>query len=378
MVSGIITAKESHRRMGHIDPEAAKRLITEGSIEGIILDDTIVIKNCASCIHAKTHWKAIHKIHREPRAAEFSNEIHSDLWGPLPVCTPGQKEYFASFTDNTHWSSVDLLRMKDGTFQSFKNFEAWAIHHHNINGFKILHTDRGGEYLDGEFTKYFALKGTKQKMAPHNTPEYNGVAEQLNCTLLEKTWAMLHSSGLLKNLWGEAIKHAVWLKNRTATKALPPRKTPYEMLYKKKLILVSLREWGTKVWVHDRSGTKLDGRVHAGGWVGFDEEGNAHCTYWPEKHSVTVKQSVKFDDNNVILPYSVMIEGEKGPINHSITQETHSASPEPEDLQNSGLPEEITKNPTFNQPYINSEHSGAQNEFLCVPFNRTTDGLTVN
>lgn len=124
----MITAEELHRRMGHIAPEAAKRLITEGSIGGIILDNTTVIKNCASCIHAKTHWKAIHKIHKEPRAAEFSDEIHSDLWGPSPVRTPGQTEYFASFTDdNTRWSSVDLLRMKDGTFQSFKNFEAWAI-----------------------------------------------------------------------------------------------------------------------------------------------------------------------------------------------------------------------------------------------------------
>lgn len=76
VVSGMITAKELHRRMGHIAPEAAKRLITEGSIKGIILDNTTVIKNCASCIHAKTHWKAIHKIHKEPRAAEFSDEIH--------------------------------------------------------------------------------------------------------------------------------------------------------------------------------------------------------------------------------------------------------------------------------------------------------------
>ncbi|KZS90631.1 hypothetical protein SISNIDRAFT_383293, partial [Sistotremastrum niveocremeum HHB9708] len=31
------------------------------------------------------------------------------------------------------------------------------------------------------------------------------------------------------SLWGEAIRHAVWLKNRTSTRALPG-KTPYEML----------------------------------------------------------------------------------------------------------------------------------------------------
>ena len=48
----------------------------------------------------------------------------------------------------------------------------------------------------------------------HDTPMYNGVVERLNCVLLELTQAFLHSSTLPKILWGEAVKHAVWLKNR--------------------------------------------------------------------------------------------------------------------------------------------------------------------
>ena len=44
-----------------------------------------------------------------------------------------------------------------------------------------------------------------------------------------------------------------------ATHTLLNGKTPYEMLYGKKPNLAGLREWGTKVWVHDASGTKLDG-----------------------------------------------------------------------------------------------------------------------
>jgi hypothetical protein len=37
-----------------------------------------------------------------------------------------------------------------------------------------------------------------------------------------------------ENLWGEAVKHAVWLKNRASMRALPDNKTPYEMVYNKK------------------------------------------------------------------------------------------------------------------------------------------------
>ena len=123
----------------------------------------------------------------------------------------------------------------------------------------------------------------------HDTPVYNGVAERLNRVLLECTQAFLHSSALPKFLWGEAVKHAVWLKNRTATHALPNGKTPYKMLYGKKPNLAGLREWGTKVWVHDDSGTKLDGRSRIGRWIGFEEVSNAHRIFWPDNRSVTVE-----------------------------------------------------------------------------------------
>jgi hypothetical protein len=69
---------------------------------------------------------------------------------------------------------------------------------------------------------------------------------------------MLHASGLPKFLWAEAVVHAVYLKNRTSTRVLE-NKTPYEALHGKKPNLANLPEWGMKVWVHDDTGSKLDG-----------------------------------------------------------------------------------------------------------------------
>jgi len=71
---------------------------------------------------------------------------------------------------------------------------------------------------------------------------------------------MLHASGLPKFLWGEALAHSVYIKNRTWTRYLTGT-TPYEVLYGLKPDLSSLHPWGCKVWVHDDSGSKLDGRV---------------------------------------------------------------------------------------------------------------------
>ena len=67
---------------------------------------------------------------------------------------------------------------------------------------KTLFTDRGGEYTSKEFEEYFAKKGTKHRLTVHDTPEQNGVAEQLNRTLVEKSRAMLIESNLPKILWG--------------------------------------------------------------------------------------------------------------------------------------------------------------------------------
>ena len=69
-----------------------------------------------------------------------------------------------------------------------------------------------------------------------DTPEQNGVAEQLNRPLVKRSRAMLLESDLPKSLWGYAILHANYIKNCTHTRSLPD-KTPYEMVYGKKLNL---------------------------------------------------------------------------------------------------------------------------------------------
>jgi hypothetical protein len=191
--------------------------------------------------------------------------------------------------------------MKDQVFKAYKSFKAWARLYFGIRAFETLHSNRGGEYLGKSFSLHLASQGTMRKLTVHNMPEYNGISERLNWTLLEWTCALLHSSKLPKNLWGEAITHAVWLKNRTPTHILG-EKTPFKVLYGRKLDLGGLKEWGNEVWVHTMAGTKLDGRSKIGRWLGFKEISNGHCIYWPEKCSVTVERSIKFVNGDMILP----------------------------------------------------------------------------
>ena len=139
---------------------------------------------CESCVYAKATRKPVAKVQGE-QATEFGGEIHSDLWGPAPVATKARKRYYITFTDDkTRLTHLTLLCNKNDAFQSYKDFEAWCNMHLDAR-IKILHSDRGGEYLGKEFIMYLKSKGTVQKLTVYDTPQHNGVAEHRNHTIVE-------------------------------------------------------------------------------------------------------------------------------------------------------------------------------------------------
>jgi hypothetical protein len=254
-----VTVMELHRRMGHIAPSAARRLAEQGLVSGLKFD---LSKDeptfCESCVYAKATRKPIVKARQGERATEFAQEVHTDLWGPAPMPTINGRRYYISFTDDkTRLTYLHLLRQKSEAFSAYKDFESWCRTQHDAR-VKTLHSDRGGEYLGKEFTLHLKSAGTEHKLTVHDTPQHNGVAERLNRTLLEKVRAMLHDSGLPRSLWGEAARHAVWLKNRTPTKALDGA-TPLEAATGKVPDLGRVRPWGSRVWVRTEGGDKLGG-----------------------------------------------------------------------------------------------------------------------
>jgi len=307
-----LTLSELHQRMGHITLDAVRKLVEDKRVVGVELeDDGEEMGTCESCEFAKTTRKRVRKEREEPLAKKFGDEIHSDVWGPATTETIHHRKYYSSFTnDSTHWSHVKLLHGKDDTFDAYIEFEAWADTQHSTK-IKCLRSDRGGKYLSTEFSNHLKSKGTERRLTTHDTPEHNGVAESLNRRLLERVRAMLHHSGLPKFLWGEAILHAVWLKNRTSTCALK-NLTPFEALTGMKPNLSNLPEWGTKVWVHDDGNSKLEGRSKIGRWVGFDADStHAHRIYWPGKRTVSVERNIKFDKTEVYIPsLDTPLEGE--------------------------------------------------------------------
>jgi transposase InsO family protein len=284
----VTTPEELHRLMGHLPIDAAKNLVKHQLVDGIELDETGPASkvDCKSCLHGRMTRKPISKATERAATGNVGDEVHTDVWGPATIETPQHKKYYVSYTDEaSRYTVLVLMRSKDETLESFEDVDARWETEHGIR-IKIIHSDNGGEYKSHEFDKYLAKRGIRRRLTVHHTPEHNGVAERLNRTLLEKVRAMLHAADLPKNLWGEALKHAVWLKNRTSTRALGGR-TPYEVFHNSKPDLRDIHEWGCKVSVHVDDNGKLDGRARDGRWLGLDQESiEGHRIYFPETRAI--------------------------------------------------------------------------------------------
>ena len=61
--------------MGHIAPEIAKQMVSNGVIKGVEVDSATMIQHCNSCEYAKATRKPIKKFCETPRAAKFGDEI---------------------------------------------------------------------------------------------------------------------------------------------------------------------------------------------------------------------------------------------------------------------------------------------------------------
>ena len=171
-------------------------------------------------------------------------------------------EYFLSFIDDeTHFTRVYVLKKKDEVFQKFREWRAIAEREsgHRV---KTLRTDNRGEYTSMEFKEYLKAEGVRHELRIPKTHEQNGVAERTNMTLVEAVRSMLIGAKLPKKVWTESLLTAVYLRNRSPSKAVVSM-TPFEARNGYKPDVSYLRVFGCAVYAHiekdERS--KLDSKA---------------------------------------------------------------------------------------------------------------------
>jgi hypothetical protein len=171
---------------------------------------------CHVCVESKQPRKP-HKV-VEVRDLPPLELIHSDLCemnGELIKC--GKRYLMTLIDDCTRFWYIYLLKSKDEALHYIKIYKA-EVENQLERKIKHVRIDRGGEYFSNLFTLFCEEHELIHERMPPYSPQSNGVAERKNRILTDLVNAMLDTSGLSKEWWGEAILITCHVLNRVPIK----------------------------------------------------------------------------------------------------------------------------------------------------------------
>ncbi|RLU16796.1 hypothetical protein DMN91_010864 [Ooceraea biroi] len=287
-----------HRRLGHIGNSQLKKLLSMS--QGIKLTKKDMVEEdalCSICARAKQTRKPFAK--ERTRATRALEIIHIDVCEPLDPDTWDGNQYFITFLDNyTHHTSVYLMKGKYEVFDIVKQHIEEVESKWNMKVSK-LRCDNGTEYTNEKMKSYCRHKGIKLDYTVPYTPQQNGRAERLNRTLLDKARAMIFDSGLQKEMWGEAIRAAVYILNTTPTESL--KVTPYQLWNGEKPDLSNCRVFGCEAFAKELGNLKkLDERSKQFTFVGYSP--NGYRLWDASRRKIVMRRDVKFNEKRKKLP----------------------------------------------------------------------------
>ena len=200
--------------------------------------------------------------------------VHTDVIGPMSTQSKGGAYYLVSFIDDYSrkvWGYA--IHSKDEVFGRFRD---WLALGYNESGqrLQILRSDRGGEYCSRAMHRWMHKRGIKHQRTMRYTAQQNGVAERFNRTVIEAVRCMLHAADLGHEWWAEAVRHAIWVRNRVLCSGTAVEgKTPEECWSGVKPDIEGLRVFGCMAYVHvpDETRTKLDPKAHLCIHLGMEE-----------------------------------------------------------------------------------------------------------
>ena len=288
-----------HRRYGHLGTRNLQKLAKHELVNGFDFDMTKEINFCESCVEGKHHRRHFPTIGGK-RSVEPLDLVHSDVCGKISTESLSGAEYFLTFIDDTtRYVWVYVLKRKDQVFERFLEWKA-LVEKSTGRKLKALRTDNGGEYTSTEFETYLKKEGVRHELTVPKTPEQNGVAERMNRTLVETTRSMLGYSKLPHKFWAEALSTAVYLRNRSPTKAVEEM-TPFEAWVGEKPNVGHLRTFGCVAYAHVAKDErkKLDSKARGCIFLGYGTETKGYRLYDPKREKVFLSRDVVFNEKKL-------------------------------------------------------------------------------
>jgi transposase InsO family protein len=163
------------------------------------------------------------------RTSDLLGLVHTDVCGPMSSVARGDFQYFITFTDDiSSYGYIYLMRHKSESFEKFKEFQN-KVQNQLGKTIKFLRSDHGGENLSLEFSDHLKQCGIVPQLTPPGTPQWNGVSERRNRTLLDMVRLMMSQTDLPLSFWGYALETITFTLNRAPTKSVERTHMRYEL-----------------------------------------------------------------------------------------------------------------------------------------------------
>lgn len=116
-----------------------------------------------------------------------------------------------------------MLKEKSEAFEAFKKFRSLVEKEINTE-VKMFRTNRGGEFCSNDFIGYCEKAGIARQFTAPYSPQQNGVVERRNRTVAAMTTSLLKGTKIPAFVWGEAVRHFIYLLNRLPYEAWKGKK----------------------------------------------------------------------------------------------------------------------------------------------------------
>ncbi|KAK8696645.1 hypothetical protein V6N13_001777 [Hibiscus sabdariffa] len=276
-----------HCHLGHISERRISKLHKDGLLDPFVFEQMDVCESCLLGKMTKTPFNG-----KGEQASDLLGLIHSDVCGPMNTQARGKFYYFIIFIDDfSRYGYIYLMRHKSEALEKFKEFRNEVQNQHG-KSIKALRSDRGGEYLSHEFDELLKECGIVSQLTPPGTPQWNGVSERRNRTLLDRVRSMMSHSDLPISFWGHALETAAFTLNCVPSKSV--QKTPHGMWTRKRPSMSFIKIWGCKAYVRHQMSTKLEPKFHKCTFVGYPKESKGYYFYNHKEYKVFVARTGVF------------------------------------------------------------------------------------
>ncbi|XP_075478953.1 uncharacterized protein LOC142519815 [Primulina tabacum] len=224
-----------HSRLGHPSMQVLQILKTHFHFGNADVHDDAP---CSVCPIAKQ--RRLPFVHLNNKSYNAFDLIHCDVWGPYHVPTVNKQRYFLTLVDDcTRFTWIFLMQHKSEASSVVSRF-CNMIETQFSKRIKAFRTDNAMELA---FTELFQTKGILHQFSCVETPQQNSVVERKHQHLLNVARALFFQSSIPLGLWSECIMTATYLVNRVPSPSTQ-NKSPYELLYHKKVDYTHLRVFG--------------------------------------------------------------------------------------------------------------------------------------